>query len=162
MANETLPLLLAQNPAVAVLAADIMIIRQGAQANDGAVTAAQLATFVKSTVDTITVSTGGSGSPHVLLQSENGIVFTNTGAGALAYFTLPTTPSIGTTYSFYVDASVGIHIVAPASATVRIAAAVSAAAGFAESLTIGNAVKLDYLKANTWVATSVVGSWTVT
>jgi hypothetical protein len=111
--------------------------------------------------DQVIGSNAGSASPLVLTQAMSGGVFTNTGASAEAYFTLPASPSIGTKYTFYVDAAVGIRAVANTGQTIRVAAGVSTSAGYAESLTVGNSVTIEYIKANTWVSIATNGSWTL-
>lgn len=105
-------------------------------------------------------STAGVGSPNVLTLGEVGKVVTNEGASAKAYNTLPTAVA-GHRFVFVVQDADGLRIVANTADTVRIAAAVSSAAGYCESTTIGDAVTLIAMNDTEWMAVSVVGAgWT--
>lgn len=88
-------------------------------------------------------------------------VMTNEGATASIVFNLPTAVA-GLTYTFVVQDTDGLSVVAAAGDTIRIAASVSAAAGNIASTTIGNTVVLVAINATEWVAIAVNGTWTVT
>jgi len=109
----------------------------------------------------VEANTAGSGSPNTITSSESGSVFTNEGATALNYHTLPTAVS-GLTYTFYVQDADGIRVTANTGDTIRIDTSVSASAGYAESTTVGSSVTLTAINATEWVATSVIGTWTLT
>lgn len=110
----------------------------------------------------IEASTAGSGAPNILLGlGETGKALTNEGAVALNYHTLPTAAT-GLRYTFIIQDGDGIIITANTGDTIRIGSAVSASAGNISSTTIGNAVTLQAINATEWIATSVVGTWTVT
>lgn len=115
----------------------------------------------------------GVGSPNILVTpNESYKVLTNEGVTAKNFHTLPAAADGvasatdaatrgNTTYTFYVQDADGLRVTAGAGDTIRIAAAVSAAAGFCESTTIGNAVTLVAINATEWVAIATVGSgWT--
>ena len=98
---------------------------------------------------------------RAVLSTESGTTFTNEGATAEIPFNLPTAVA-GLWYTFIVQDADGIQVNAASGDTIRIAASVSAAAGLCESATIGNTVTLCAINATEWVATSVIGTWTVT
>lgn len=95
-----------------------------------------------------------------LTGGEVGKTLTNEGAAAQVVATLPPARA-GLSYSFVVQDADGLRVQAGSGDTVRIAASVSAAAGYAECATIGNAVTFVAINGTEWVATSVVGTWTV-
>jgi len=109
----------------------------------------------------VEANTAGSGSPNTITAAESRSVFTNEGATALNYHTLPTAAA-GLVYTFYVQDTDGIRVVANTGDTIRIDTVVSAAAGYAESTTVGSSVTLTAINATEWVATSVIGTWTLT
>lgn len=77
--------------------------------------------------------------------------------------TLPASPSQGNTISFAVDAATVLTIQANTGQVIRIGAAVSASAGTAASTARGDSVTLVYRSSDTaWIATSVIGTFTVT
>lgn len=105
----------------------------------------------------VEANTAGSGSPNIIAAAESGSVFTNEGATALNYHTLPTATA-GLVYTFYVQDTDGIRVVANTGDTIRIDTSVSASAGYAESTTVGSSVTLTAINATEWVATSVIGT----
>lgn len=94
----------------------------------------------------VEANTANSGSPNIITAAESGSVFTNEGATALNYHTLPTAAA-GLVYTFYVQDTDGIRVVANTGDTIRIDTAVSAAAGYAESTTVGSSVTLTAINA---------------
>ena len=111
-------------------------------------------------VGNVEAVTDGVGSPNVLASSERGKIVTNEGAGAKAYNTWPGA-SAGMTFTFVVQDADGLRVTAAAGDTIRIAASACPAAGYIESTTIGDAVTLVAINATEWIATSYVGTWTV-
>lgn len=109
---------------------------------------------------TVEASTSGSGSPNILTSNENGKTLTNQGASAAAYNTLPAAAD-GLEFTFVCQDADGIRVTAATGDTIRIAASVSATGGYCECSTIGNVVTLKAINTTEWVATSVVGTWTV-
>jgi hypothetical protein len=106
-------------------------------------------------------NTAGSGSPNVLLAKESGTVVTNEGATAQNYHTLPTAVA-GLQFTVVVQDADGIRIVAGADDTIRIAANVSAAAGYIQNSTIGSTITLLAVNAVEWVALGTpAGTWTI-
>lgn len=108
----------------------------------------------------VEANAAGSGSPNIITASESNTVFTNEGATALNYHTLPTAVA-GLTYTFYVSDSDGIRITANTGDIIKINGVASATAGYAECLAIGGSITLTAINATDWVATSVIGTWTL-
>jgi hypothetical protein len=106
----------------------------------------------------IEANTAGVASPNIITLDESSTIYTNEGATALNYHTLPTAAA-GLTFTFYVDDADGIHITANTDDIIQINGVASSAAGYAESLTIGSSVTLVAINATDWVATSVVGTF---
>lgn len=116
---------------------------------------------------TIEASTAGSGAPNVLgAADESNKVLTNEGSTAQNYHTLPAaavTNGSAPQYTFVVQDADGLRITAGTGDTIRIAAAVSGAAGRCESTTIGDSVTVVAINAVEWMAIAVVGAgWTCT
>ena len=99
-------------------------------------------------------------SPVTVNDFDSNTVYTNETANAQLIFNLPTAVA-GLTYTFIVQAAYNLRVLASAGDTVRLAATVSAAAGYCEAATVGNVVKLVAINATEWIAVSIVGSWTV-
>jgi hypothetical protein len=106
----------------------------------------------------VEANTAGVASPNIITLDESSTIYTNEGATALNYHTLPTAAA-GLTFTFYVDDADGIIITAGASDLIQINGVVSSAAGTATSTTIGSSITLTAINAVDWVATSVVGTW---
>lgn len=115
---------------------------------------------VTSTRVLVEANTAVLASPNAIGFDESQTLFTNEGATALNYHTLPTAVA-GLTYTFYVADSDGIRIVANTGDNISVAGTTSTSGGYAESTTIGNSVTLTAINATTWAATSVIGSWTI-
>jgi hypothetical protein len=112
-------------------------------------------------VDGARVTVVQEGGNAAITNEMTSRVMTNQGTAALAEYTLPTAVA-GLTYTFIVQDVDGIKVIAAAADTIRLAASVSAAAGFASCTVIGNTLTLVAINATEWVATSVNGTWTVT
>jgi len=93
--------------------------------------------------------------------TDSDTVFSNEGAVALATFNLPTATA-QLTYTFIVQDTDGIRVVAATGDTIRLGASVSATAGRIDSTSIGSAVILVAINATEWIAISIVGTWSVT
>jgi hypothetical protein len=113
------------------------------------------------------VGTGTAGAPQVLTAADTGKVFTNTGAGAKAYFTLPPT-ALDLQFTFVVSSVNGLRVVAAAagagnSANDNIQAGTVAgkAAGYVESTAVGSVIRLRAVDATVWIVEDFVGTWTV-
>lgn len=77
--------------------------------------------------------------------------------------TMPASPSIGDTISFYVDAAATITITGNTGQFIRISGLKSASAGTCVSSTQGDTITLVYNSTGTvWNATSSIGSWVIT
>jgi hypothetical protein len=92
--------------------------------------------------------------------TESGKRFTNEGAGAGVTITLPASDR-GLWYVFYVQAAQNLIVQAAGGNTIRVGAAVSAAAGTATSNVVGSCLILQAINATEWVALSAVGAWVV-
>jgi len=109
----------------------------------------------------VEANTAGSGSPNIITAAESRTVFTNEGATALNYHTLPTAVA-GLSYTFYVDDADGIRVTADTGDIIQINGVASASAGYTQCLAIGGSITLVAINATDWVATSVIGTWTLT
>jgi hypothetical protein len=108
----------------------------------------------------VEASTAGSGAPNLLAAIESRKLLTNEGATAEAYHTLPSAAA-GIEFTFVCVDTDGIRIVANTGDTIRLGGAVSAAAGYVRAAVLGNSVTLLAVNATEWIATSIVGTWTI-
>lgn len=114
--------------------------------------------------NSITIACTGS----VMAWTDEGLSFNAvSGNGyfitAVATATLPASPSQGDEIDFIVDTTSQLTIQANTGQIIRIGAAVSAASGMATNNARGDAVTLVYRSSDTtWLAYSVIGTWTVT
>lgn len=99
-------------------------------------------------------------SPNLLLATESRKLITNEGATAENYHALPSAAA-GLEFVFYCQDTDGIRVVASAGDTIRLGASVSAAAGFVRSVAAGSCITLVAINATEWIATTIVGTWTV-
>lgn len=102
-----------------------------------------------------------AGTPVNITAAQSGTVFTNEGASALGTFNLPTAAA-NLIYTFVVQDSDGIKIVANTGDTIRISASASASAGNATSTVIGSTVTIVAINATEWISISTNGTWIVT
>lgn len=115
------------------------------------------------------VTTTGSGSTLTI----NSTVFTDTTATTMAvdngYFAtaagtynLPATAAQGELITIVCDTAGAVVVDAPALNFIRVGSSITAASGTATSNAIGDSLTLRYRASSlTWVATSVVGTWTL-
>jgi hypothetical protein len=108
----------------------------------------------------VEANTAGSGAPNLLLAGESNSVMTNEGAGAVNYESLPTAVS-GYVFEGVVQSANGQRWTASTGDTIRMGGAVSATAGYIQSTTVGDTVRLVSANATEWFATSWTGSWSV-
>lgn len=110
-------------------------------------------------------STAGSGAPNVITDSEasmpGGCVYTNEGAGAAAYHTLPAARAGLGPLTFVVQVAQELRVVAGSGDTIRVGATESASAGYVRSSTVGDVITLCCINGTEWIATSYVETWTV-
>ena len=108
----------------------------------------------------VEANTAGVGAPNVLTAAESGKTLTNEGCTAKGYHTLPTAVA-GLTYTFTIQDTDGMRIVAGAADTIRLNDEVSIATGYIDSTTIGSSVTLLAVNATEWIAVALVGTWAV-
>lgn len=109
---------------------------------------------------TVTALTGGSGAPTSLGTANNlWRYLTNEGAGATAYNNLPSAAA-NYEFSFIVQSTNGMRIVAATGDTIRIMDKVTAAGGYIESTSQGSTITLVSINATEWYAVAVNGVWT--
>jgi len=96
-----------------------------------------------------------------IVATDSGKVYTNEGATSSVTFNLPSAAA-NLTYTFIVQDTDGLSVVANTGDTIRIAGSVSASAGNISNTTIGSSVALVAINATEWIAISVIGTWTVT
>jgi len=104
----------------------------------------------------------GKTSDDTLTASDSQTVFTNLNATGVVNLTLPSALAMEMSIEAVVMAAQNLKITAPSGVTIRVAGSVSATGGYIQSNTVGNAVRLVAVNATLWVATSYVGTWTVT
>lgn len=113
---------------------------------------------------TITISATGSERPWTdegasfSAVSGNGYFVT-----ATATATLPASPSQGSVVQFAVDGTQLLTVTANTGQIIRIGSSVSASAGTAVNTSQGDSVSFVFRSSDSaWIATSVIGTWTVT
>lgn len=123
----------------------------------GAVTPSRSGTNVGASNPGLRVASGALG------YGQSGLVFHNTGAGALTTFTLPPAAA-GFEYEFVVMDTDGIRVVAGAGDDITVGGSTSAAAGRIDSTTLYSSAKLRCMDDTHWVAvaTNNIAAWTVT
>lgn len=100
-------------------------------------------------------------SAFTLTNSESGLIYTNTGAGASRVdFSLPTAVT-GYKFTFINNSAGGTRVIASTGDTLNVAGSVSSSAGSATATTIGACVEFHCLNGNQWIATASQGSWTM-
>lgn len=115
--------------------------------------------YIRSKINVV-ATTAGSGSPLLLTALDSMTTYTNEGASAKVYITLPSAVS-GLSFSFIIQNSVGIRVVANAGDTIRNLSEVSAAAGYMESLNQGDTATIQSINGTEWIFTSASGAWTI-
>ncbi len=103
------------------------------------------------------VSNTGTAAPAA---TDSGTVYNNLGDANGSAITLPAAVA-GLQFTACVLVNQMITITAAAGDVIRIAASVTPAAGNISANTIGNSITLVAQDAETWLATAVVGTWTV-
>lgn len=121
-------------------------------------------TFALQTASLMDTRVTYSSNPTFVGIALSGTQFDNIGATSEVDFTLPscTAAMAGMKFGFYVGAAQTLKVIAPASTTIRVAANVSMSAGNITNATIGSYIELTCVAANTYVAKSFIGTWTVT
>lgn len=92
--------------------------------------------------------------------SDVGGVHTNTGAAGATQLALPGAAALYT-YTFVVTAAQHLRVDAATGDTIRLNSSVSASAGYVRSNAIGSSITLVAVDTTQWIATSIVGTWTV-
>lgn len=102
----------------------------------------------------VSTTTTGAVSAATYRTAEN-----NIGATAISARTLPTAVA-GAEFTFVVDDTDGIQVIANTGDVIRIAGNTGTAAGSTTSTTVGSVLRLLAIDATYWDATAVVGTWT--
>lgn len=113
--------------------------------------------FVRSS-SLVVVSPAGA----AVASANSNSIYTNEGATTRADFTLPSAAAGLGPYTFICQDTDGVRVIAAAGDTVQIASTVSASAGRVDSVTAGSSITFVAINATQWIATSQVGTWTVT
>jgi hypothetical protein len=100
-------------------------------------------------------------SAYAVQASDDGTLFTNTGATGSVTFTLPTA-SAGHNSCFVADAAYPLVIAADSGHTIRNGTSVTAASGnFTSNGTQGEMLCVKALNSSEWYVNHITGSWTV-
>ena len=152
-------------PSIAALTDGQVIIGSSAGAPAAATLTAGTGITITNGHNSISIASSGSDmawtdeSSSFNAAAGNGYFIT---AGSVVA-TLPASPSQGNKISFAVDTTSSFEILANTGQVIRIGAAVSASAGNAVNNARGDSVTLIYRSSDTaWIATSVLGTWSVT
>ena len=101
------------------------------------------------------------GGPYGVLSYTTGAHYTNEGSTVESYHTLPSAVA-GYKYTFIVQDADGLRITAAAGDTIRPGTvAASATGGYIRCATQGASITLVAINATEWMATSMIGTWTV-
>jgi hypothetical protein len=136
---------------------DASVITSGQLPVDHGGTGAATAAAAQANLQFQSVSPHATG-PVTVLAGDTFKFYTNAGAGAEVEFQLPTAAA-GLVYYFGCLDTDGLKIRANTGDDIRIGAAISTTAGYANSTTIGSTVMIVAIDATTWLAFSVVGTW---
>lgn len=93
-------------------------------------------------------------------SAESGTVYTNEGAAEGATLTLPAAAP-GQYVTCIIQAARALVVTAGAGDTIRLGGAVTAAGGSVTSAVVGATLVLLAINTSEWVATAVVGSWSL-
>jgi hypothetical protein len=104
--------------------------------------------------------TAQASTPLSPAATDSGKVYTNEGATEQIVFNLPTAAA-GLAFTFIIQDSDGIQVVANTGDTIRVAGSATPAAGNIQATTVGNTVKLIAINDTEWIAVFYVGTWTV-
>lgn len=102
-----------------------------------------------------------------ILASQSEGFLDNTGAPGEVDFTLPLCGSNGLTYTFYIDNSKTLKVVASGGAKIRNASTLGTANGNIAATTTGNSVTLQCIGTSgadsvaEWIVTAIIGTWAV-
>lgn len=99
--------------------------------------------------------------PYPIQAIDSKTTYTNEGATAKAYFSLPPAAA-GLEYTFIVEDSDGLRFVAQTGQTIRSNTSVSGSGGLAESTTVGSVMTIRAINATEWISVSTIGTWTIT
>lgn len=104
--------------------------------------------------------TNGVGDPYVIIESQSGGRFNNSGTTVKSALKLPDAPTAGMHYFFDCVDSDGLRVVANTGDTIRFCDQTSASAGYFETVRVGSSVHLVAVSSTAWVAVEgIVGTW---
>lgn len=128
------------------------------QDESGIVSVIGKGTFFRRSVE---ANTAGSGAPNVLLSTESFKVLTNEGSSAKNYHTLPTA-TVGLQFTFVSQDADLMRVKADTGDTIRVAAGVTASAGYIENGAQGDMITLLAINNTEWIDIGSRGTWTPT
>jgi hypothetical protein len=96
------------------------------------------------------------GSGGMLTSAESRVLLYNIGS---IVKTLPATPSLGTSFTFYIDDAAGLTVQSSGTQTIRWGTSVTVAGGSISSIVVGSCITLVYIGNDKWVAMSLIGTW---
>lgn len=109
----------------------------------------------------VQVFTNGSGSPLILGLKDFGKTFSNEGAGAQAYLTLPAATKVGGRIRLWVDDADGMRVVPAGTDQIRKGASLTTAStGYIHTTTQGIFAELVVVKTGLWALSEDGGTFT--
>lgn len=95
---------------------------------------------------------------YSVLSGDTNTVFTNAGAGGTVIFTLPTWSS-GLTYTFVIEATQTLEVLAPGSDTITIGNSTTAGGGNFSASTAGYSLTIVATASGKWRSVATTGTW---
>jgi hypothetical protein len=117
-------------------------------------------TYIPNTLSSVVITTAGSLSPNLITAAQSGTIFSNEGAIAENYNTLPSA-SKNLRYGFACKEVVGMRITANTGDVIHLSTGVTAVAGFIKSVVEGSIINLIAINDSQWFGQIISGTWTV-
>lgn len=117
-------------------------------------------TVISATQYAISKRTEGESSPYNITASDVGKLFTNEGATAKAYLNLPEATE-GYFYSFCIQDDDGMRITAASGDVICLYNLTTNSGGYVESASTKSSLTLVAINSTEWIATSIIGYWTL-
>jgi hypothetical protein len=102
-------------------------------------------------------------SAYNVVTSDSSDVFDNHGAGSVVAFTLPASSARGQFHTFYTDNINGTKVLPDTADQIQFGSTgiTTASTGYILSIVPGSSCTIIYIGNHIWIATSIVGTWTV-